>query len=54
MAAGFIWCAIVARDGIADALAEGLGGWFVRGSGNVLMKRFHDQEAESKAVLEAL
>jgi hypothetical protein len=46
--------AIVAGYGVADLLAEGLGGWFVLGAGNLLMKIFHDQEAETKAVLEGL
>jgi hypothetical protein len=46
--------AIVAGYGVADVLAESLGGWFVLGSGNLLMKLFHDQQADTEAVLEGL
>ena len=44
--------AIVAGYGVADVLAEGLGGWFFLGTGNQLIKLFHDREGETDAVLE--
>ncbi len=46
--------AIVAGYGVADVIAEGLGGWFVLGAGNSLMRFFHDREAETAAVREGL
>ncbi len=44
--------AIVAGYGVADVLAEGMGGWFVLGLGNRLLKLFHDTEAETGRVLD--
>ena len=44
--------AIVAGYGVADLLAEAMGGWFFLGGANRLMKLFHDREADAAAALE--
>ena len=44
--------AIVAGYGMADVVAEGMGGWFVLGLGNRLLKLFNNTQAETARVLD--
>lgn len=44
--------AIVAGYGLADVLAEAMGGWFFLGASNRFMKLFHDRYAEAQTVLQ--